>query len=952
MRTFFFIVFLLTHFLVFSQNITFSWAKHFDGPVSNGVSVKLDAAGNVYTAGTFSGNVDFDPGPGNFFLNYPTGTALFISKSDAFGNFIWAKQINDVQIFGDPLQIDNNGDILLAGSYSGTIDLDPGPGSFFLSNSMGIDGFICKLDNNGNFISGASIDGLDNTVFQFHDLETDAAGNIFLTGLFDHSVDMDPGANLSTVTALGGNDIFVLKLSGNYVLSWVKQIGGLMNEAAHSISIDPSGNIFLTGYFSGVVDFDPGINSFSLSSNGSNDIFILKLDPTANFNWVKQIGDNGDDQGISLNAHVAGNLYVTGNFSGTVDFDPGSGQFNLQSEGSTDVFLLNLSTAGSFIWAKQLGGPLSDYSNHLTTTALGGIFLTGDYRSTVDFDPGPSAVRFTANGENDVFILKFDPSGILAWVRVFGGAGSDAPACMAVDAAEHIYTTGFFSETVDFDPAFPTFYLTASGSINAFVHKLSNCDGATSSVMDITACNSFELNGQTYTSTGIYVQTMMNAAGCDSMITLNLSISGTDTTLAVTACENYTWNGQLYNTSGFYRDTFTNTAGCDSIVNLNLTITHPIQTVINATICEGESYEGYDAAGTYTDTFTGMGGCDSIRTLQLRVNPKQYVSLSGTICEGESFLGYSTTGTFIDTFQTSNGCDSIRTIQLLVHPRQYTTIPVSICEGESYYAGGSYQTDAGTYRDTLVTQQGCDSVIITQLTVMANPKPYLGEDRGICLGSALTFHPGSFASYLWQDGSRSADFTTDTLGKYWVLVTDNNNCRGADSVKILVFHDPPSNFLQDMDSICRYDQLSIIPERSFSKYLWSTGSTAPQININTAGIYSLSVKDQNGCQGYDTIRVWQKECKRGIYIPTAFTPNNDGLNDQFKVRAYGDLIQFKIAVYNRWGNLVFTSTNPAMGWDGTYKGKPQNTGVYIWQCQYQLAGGLPSSEKGSMVLIH
>lgn len=113
----------------------------------------------------------------------------------------------------------------------------------------------------------------------------------------------------------------------------------------------------------------------------------------------------------------------------------------------------------------------------------------------------------------------------------------------------------------------------------------------------------------------------------------------------------------------------------------------------------------------------------------------------------------------------------------------------------------------------------------------------------------------------------------------------------------------------------------------------------------------LTVKDNNGCSGNDTTRIVEKICYTGVYIPTAFTPNNDGLNDLFRARVYGKTTSFKLEVYNRYGEKVFETTDPGAGWNGIYKGTPQSTAVFVWQCFYQLTGEKSAYKKGTVALI-
>ena len=912
----------------------------------------IDAAGNIYTTGSFTGTQDFDPGPGVYNLTQPSGSGIYISKLDVNGNFVWAKQFQTWNAKSYSIALDAAGNVFTTGFYQQIADFDPGPGIFNLTTfSTGSDVFISKLDNNGNFIWAKRLGGDGNFYAHGQSLTVDAAGNVYTTGIFNGTIDFDPGSSIFNFTGLGNDDMFVSKLDANGSFIWAKQIGGTFWESGYSIAADNAGSLFLTGYFYGLVDFDPGPAIFTLNAIASSDIFILKLDVAGNFSWVKQTGGPLGGTGYSIAIDATGNIYTTGMFRGTIDIDPGPGVYNLTSAGNTDIYLSKLSSTGNFLWAKSIGGTGYDRGSSVTTDLSGNVYLTAAFQATADVDPGPATINFTSNGASDFFISRFDATGNLVWAKQVGGIGDDYSYSVRTNANGDVFTTGQFSNTVDFDPGTGIFDLTAGGSSSAFILKLGKCTNISQTTLNEFACGSYTLNNQTYTANGTYIQTLQNSLGCDSIITLNLTLTNSNDTTSIAACDNYTWNGFTYTTSGFYRDTLTNIYSCDSIINLDLTIRRSQASSINATICEGESFEGYTTSGIYVNNFLAVNGCDSIRTLNLVVRPRSYATLNATICQGENYLGYSSTGIFRDTLVAANGCDSVRTLNLLVNPRAVTNRNVAICQGESYFVGGANQITSGIYKDTLQTHLGCDSVIITNLVVNLKPLPNLGADKNLCQGQSITFNPGSFATYHWQDQTTQPTFTANTPGNYWVQVTDMNGCINADTVAIKNIFPAPSAFLKQTDTICQYEKITIAPFNSYSQYNWSNGSMQSGITVDKPGQYTLTVKDVNNCIGKDTINVIQKVCHTGVWVPTAFTPNGDQLNDAFRAMVYGVVESFRLQVFDRWGNLVFESTDPLKGWDGKVKGIPVTTSVFVWQCSYKLQGTQHGFQKGTVTVI-
>jgi hypothetical protein len=303
-------------------------------------------------------------------------------------------------------------------------------------------------------------------------ITTDTFGNIYTTGLFGGTVDFDPSAGTYNLTSAGGYDIFVQKLdaSGNFI--WAKAMGGISNDHGYSINTDASGNIYTTGNFGETADFDPSESTYNLTSAGSTDIFIQKLDASGNFVWAKAMGGYSEDFGNSISTDTSGNSYTTGYFYGTVDFDPSAGTYNLVSAGHSDIFVQKLDTDGNFVWAKTMGGTFNDYGNSISTDASGNIYTTGYFNGTVDFDPSAGTYNLTSAGNADIFIQKLGTDGNFVWAKAMGGTDYDEGNSISTDASGNIYTTGYFNGTVDFDPSAGTYNLTSAGYDDIFVQKL------------------------------------------------------------------------------------------------------------------------------------------------------------------------------------------------------------------------------------------------------------------------------------------------------------------------------------------------------------------------------------------------------------------------------------------------------------------------------------------------
>ena len=327
---------------------------------------------------------------------------------------------------------------------------------------------------------------------------------------------------------------------------------------------------------------------------------------------------------------------------------------------------------------------------------------------------------------------------------------------------------------------------------------------------------------------------------------------------------------------------------------------------------------------TITLIATTAEGCKKYDTLGISVLVPKPVSLGNdtSFCSGNSLTIFADTGYM--QYAWSNGS---------------TAAAVTVKQ-------------AGTYSVTVIDNNGCkakDTVVVLPLYTV--PQPSLVNNFNLCMGDQKQLDPGNFNTYLWQDGSTARYYNVSTIGTYIVAVTNTHACFAMDSVTVSAILPLPKDFLVAVDSICQYEKLPIIANDMFSSYRWSTGSVQSSIMIDAPGRYWLSVKDINGCQGSDTVSIHLKDCFNGIFVPNAFTPNNDLHNDFFKATVYGVLVSFRLEIFNRFGQKVFSSIDPQLGWDGKFKNTLQPVGGYVWQCRYQFSGKLATSKKGTVLLI-
>jgi hypothetical protein len=362
---------------------------------------------------------------------------------------------------GNVVIIDAQGNAYCAGFHQQTADLDPGT-AVLSGPGPGI--HIQKLDAAGNLIW--AVNYASTGFFYCYDLAFDPAGNLVAVGTFTGTVDFDPGAGVSNLTASGSQDVFLLKLTpaGGLVFVTRAVSGGGQNEIPKGMVLDSQGNIVLAGNFDGTVDCDPGAGTTILNSTGSNDAFVAKYDANGNLLWAHGFGNTASDGVLDLTVDSAGNLTAAGRFGATVDFDPGGGTFPLTSAGTFDGFILRLSPAGNFVWAKALTTTVTNDNcapNAIVTDTAGNLVVGGTFFGTVDLDPSAGQAITPTHGLSDMFVLKLDSAGNYMWSFHFGGNFQDGLQTAAVDSQSNIYVAGTYEGTVDLDPGPGQFSATA-----------------------------------------------------------------------------------------------------------------------------------------------------------------------------------------------------------------------------------------------------------------------------------------------------------------------------------------------------------------------------------------------------------------------------------------------------------------------------------------------------------
>ncbi|MBI3838016.1 MAG: SBBP repeat-containing protein [Planctomycetia bacterium] len=443
-------------------------------PDDEGRSVVVSPSGDVFVAGT---------------LFYADGVSdstsakhgdIFVARYAANGTLVWQQIIGSTgDDRGLAIARDSQDNIYITGAFHGTVDFDVSSATHSLTSAGGFDAFVLKLDANGAFQWVHGYGGPASAADIGNGIAVDSVGNVLVTGQFAGTVDFNVGGTATNLTSAGSDDVFVLKLSNSGALQWVQSVGASGLDRGTAITTDSTNRVYVTGSFAGSPDFDPGTAVTTLTSSGKTDIFVLRLNADGTFSSAAKIGGSGADEGEAIALDSAGDVYTTGFFSGTADFDPSAAVSNLVSAGGVDAYVSKLSPTFASLFAARMGGSGDDRGRGLAVLSDGSLAVTGHFTGTADFDPGTGVFNLVSGGSNDIFVSRLSSTGTFVAAQRLGGSSTDMGRAIAVDVSNNLYLTGQFSGTVAFDTGAGVVNLTSSGGKDIYVVKMLPPQGAT-----------------------------------------------------------------------------------------------------------------------------------------------------------------------------------------------------------------------------------------------------------------------------------------------------------------------------------------------------------------------------------------------------------------------------------------------------------------------------------------
>ncbi len=803
-------------FLVKFNNIgTLQWCTYIGGANDDfGYDVAVDASNQIYVTGeTESSSGIATIGAHQTVLGgAPAVADAFLAKFDTNGNIIWSTYYgtSSAEQGGKSINIDNNGDLTIVGTRYNAI----------FTNSTS---FIAKFTAAGIFTWEQSISG--DAWTRGHAVCNDSDNNYYLVGTSKSTINISTlGTYQQVYAGAGGStvagDAYIIKFSNSGDKIWGTYFGGPAYDWAGDAIIDNNDSLYIVGWTSSLSGISNG-NAHQPNNGASYDGFIAKFDTTGNIAWSTYYGGNDIDLVTGVTINLSNDLYISGKSRSTNNIATLDGHQTLLS-GSNDAFLAKFSPNGDRVWGTYYGGAAGEGQTNLSYGGIyyqnpsvdakfsDNIFLVGYSGSTGIATAG--AYQISNNG-GDSFIAKF---------RDCQNSGTDVQtACNTFDWIDgNTYTADNNTATwTEMNAAGCDSVVTLDLTIN-----YSNTG------VDVqTACNTFDwIDGNTYTaSNNSATWTETNAAGCDSIVTLDLTVNYSNTGTDVqTACNTFDWiDGNTYTTSNNTATwTETNAAGCDSIVTLDLTVNYSntgtdVQTACNTfDWIDGNTYTADNNTATWTET--NAAGCDSIVTLDLTINYSNTGTDVQTACntfdwiDGNTYTASNNTATWTET--NVAGCDSIVTLDLTINYSNTGTDVQTACNTFDWIDGNTYTVSNNTATWTETNAAGCDSIVTLDLTINYS-------NTGTDVQTACN-------TFDWIDGNT---YTSSNNTATWT----ETNVAGCDSIVTLDLTINYSNTGTDVQTAC--NTFDWIDGNTYT----ASNNTATWLETNAAGCDSIITLD-------------------------------------------------------------------------------------------------------------
>ncbi|MEZ4888840.1 MAG: gliding motility-associated C-terminal domain-containing protein [Chitinophagales bacterium] len=791
--------------------------------------------------------------------------------------------------------------------------------------------FVVKTDVNGNLTWAKSIGG-GNAERGFSILQN-SSGDYFLLGDTQSF-----GAGL--------RDLILIKITSNGDLIWAKTYGNQLDEAGFDFLFTDDNALLIGGIETSL-------------SNGFG-ILILKVNQDGNTLWSRSIDGSNNDHVDGIVA--ANNGYILYGHT-------------LSCNANYNNVALKINMDGTTNWSYTYGDGLEDKGISVVSAAGGTYLLSSYFENTI------------VNDGIDTEVIQINESGIALNNKVYGGEEDDRPYWAPSNGIIPLGNSGFILP----------FWTESYGQGGKDIHIVQDdfntdfdCHNKEVNLFE-TPCpmnnteTSLQINNADVDIISVFttvndIEFIETEICCNIIPTISENTTiceGENTTLTASGGQFYVWSP---------------TEGLDNANSVNPIASPSITTIYQVTISD-------------------FNECTATASTKIFVSPNPIINIPSPInlCQGETIeLGFenqtfdsylwqdgstnptfnaSQSGAYAVTVTDSNGCNATASTEIFVSPNPIINIPspINLCQGETIELGFENQTfdnylwqnsstnptfnasQSGAYAVTVTDSNGCTATASTKIFVSPNPIINIPSPINLCQGETieLGFENQTFDSYLWQDGSTNPTFNANQSGTYAVTITDSNGCKGVEMIEVndFVAETPILDLGADVLTLCQDSTVTLQIEENFNSYLWSNGSTESFLNITEAGTYKVTVS--NSCNSVlasavDSILVITEDCSieeqnpdnlTKIVVPTAFSPNEDGVNDFMKVWHTPDIQIIEFTIYNRFGKSVFTTNNSTEYWDGNYKFQKQDIGVYVYYLEAIDSKENAIFKKGNFTLI-
>jgi len=690
----------------------------------------------------------------------------------------------------------------------------------FFADSLSAQSFWAKTQAGGNN---------DETL----DIVSDAAGNSYSVGYFSTSAEIN-GLNSSVQ---GLTDIYVSKVSSAGNTTWVETFGGSQSDRGLGVAVDGSGNVAVCGFYTGSIDFGNGI---SLTAVGSQDAFVVKLDPNGNALWAKTGGSTGgSDRANAVAFDESGNVVITGQFSGSASF----GAFSLDaSDGTNDAFIVKYDTNGNEQWAKQGAGESLDRGLAITTDNAGAVYTTGQFSGDISFDN-----TYTNTIQNAIFLIKYSAAGNEEWFR-WGGGSEESIAYDIVSNGSSVFLTGDFGTTLNFLGTGSTVTLNSGFSNSIFLLSITGsggfgwaeAEGSESNVsargIDFSSGNVaitgyFDCTFDSYSNE--YGEATFNSLGNEDVYAALYSSSGT-----------FEWarnfgsgTDEQGNSVAILPDGLLVIAGTNADGGLIVPVTSANVSGLSDDFIDNENlnltYCGDSNYGKFR-SLDGAGGSDgfTLKAIDPSRSPMDFYQRSGGGCDlsiPEACI-YLNSGTSVPEPcpESLIGCPTYA-----ITASNYTLSNVTFSENFDWSFSGStgiisLVSSAGSETVVISSSDGCySSTDAIELDIYPEPEtPLITDSEGInnmasmpqpifvCPGEEVEISADIPAGYTfqWSGGQFGANpVFTETInvteqGAYFIVATSPDGCTVSSVVSVIYYEIPEDvppliSFNTDLDSI-------------------------------------------------------------------------------------------------------------------------------------------------------